>query len=616
MTSARLEPMLARLALPTESDRTALGGTSAALGVAQRWSFQQLGAIQGVRVAVDADLTNLNELANLLSAKGLNPSALSLAEQLAWLYRLEGPHFVVRLQGAFALAVWDEVTHRAILAIDRFGLKSLYWSQEADRLVFASGLAAVQTAEDRPGEINPVAVMQFLLFSVVPAPLAIYRGVEKLRPGFFLTYDKDRVSQQRYWDLDYSESESTDVREWALKLREGLRSAVHRHLDGCEAPSTGAYLSGGTDSSSVVAFMAERCSPVNTFSIAFAEAHYDEIGFARTTAERFRTRHYERRLSPRDAAEVITKIAGYYDEPFANSSAIGAYYCALLARENGVDTLLAGDGGDELFAGNERYASDKYFALYQAVPEWIRRGVLEPVARLLPEQDGWLSRPRRYIRRANIPNPRRIFSYGLFFSADPEEVFDPEFLSQAPPERWMDIADAHFHTARATSEVNRLMYLDLKLTLADNDLRKVSGTAELAGVRVRYPLLDSQLAELSGRIPSRLKLKGFEMRYIFKQAMKGILPDRVLYKKKHGFGVPLGLWSLQDSRLNAMVQDILRDSRTRQRGYFRKEFLDHLLDRHRQEHAAYYGEFVWYLLALELWHRQHLECDQRSACVN
>jgi asparagine synthase (glutamine-hydrolysing) len=349
---------------------------------------------------------------------------------------------------------------------------------------------------------------------------------------------------------------------------------------------------------------------VNTFSISFKEAEYSEAHFARTTANHFRTRHREKEISPAEAFKAVQIITRYYDEPFANSSAFGAYYCAALAREAGVNTLLAGDGGDELFAGNSRYADDKKFALYHSVPGWIRRNVVEPASRLLPQNDGYLSLPRKYIRRAGIPNPARILSYNFFASANPEEVFGPDFLAETPPGTWMEIADGHFNSAPAASELNRLLYLDVKLILADNDLRKVSGTAELCGVRVRYPLLDFRLAELSARIPTELKLNGFQKRFIFKKAMQDILPREVLHKKKHGFGVPLGRWLLQDRPLNELVQDVFCDTLTRQRGYFQPAFYDRILRLHRGEHTGFYGEVVWYLLALELWHRQHFDAAQ------
>jgi asparagine synthase (glutamine-hydrolysing) len=611
-----IDAMLAALAMPGESPRESSAGKSAAFGVARRWDFQQVTSEGGLRVAVDADLINFSDLARQFGEPSpTSPASVaSLAHLIARLYQKEGPEFVARLHGAFAIAIFDERAQRLMLAIDRLGIKSLYWSREADRFLFAARARGILAMQSRPPEVNPAALMQFLLFSVVPAPLTSYQGVEKLRPGHRLILEKGELRHECYWDLNYDEV-AGDEADWAEQVREGMRAAVHRHLEGLRPETTGAYLSGGTDSSSVTAFLSEVFKPARTFSIFFSESRYDEIGYARTTAERFQTQHNELCLKPADAIDAIPKITDYYDEPFANSSAIGSYLCAKLALEKGVETLLAGDGGDELFAGNERYAADKRFQVYQQVPRFLRRGLIEPLAKLLPDNESKLSLPRRYIRRANIPNPGRIFSYGLFQSLPAQEIFTSDFLAEVPSSTWMNIITAHFQRTRASSELNRLMYMDLKLILADNDLRKVSGTAELAGVNVRYPLLDDRLAELSARIPTGLKIKGKEKRYIFKQAMKPILPEKVLYKTKHGFGVPLALWFLQEPKLNSLMEDVLRDPRTRQRGYFRPEFIDKLADLHRKDHAAYYGEVIWYLVALELWHRQHLESSRELAGV-
>lgn len=602
-----LEPMLSALVLPGESPTETAAGNSAAVGVAPLWAMQEVASIDGVRIAIDADLYNLPELKAVLAKRGYPSSEWPAAICLARLYELEGPGFLQRLHGVFALAIWDEKAQRLLLAIDRLGVKSLHWCKEQNRVLFASRLGAIRAVHTTPLEIQPSAVIQYLLFSVIPHPLTVYEGVEKLAPGTLLLFEKGQIRLERYWDLNYQEDCKYSEVEWAKQVQDGLRSAVQVHIEGCSPARAGAYLSGGTDSSSVVAFMNERLSPVNTFSIFFSEDEYSEANFARTTANKFRTSHHERNLGPQDALEALHKLARFYDEPFANSSAFGAYYCAALARDAGVRTLLAGDGGDELFGGNSRYADDKRFGLYHSIPRWARRGFIEPFARLLPVNDGLLSLPGKYIRRASIPNPRRIFSYGLFLSTNPEEVFEPGFLTQCPPETWMQVADGHFQGARANSELNRLLYLDMKIILADNDLRKVNGTAELSGVQVRYPLLDFKLAELAARIPSRLKLKGFEKRYIFKKAMQQILPDAVLYKKKHGFGVPLGHWLNQDRRLQEFKMDLLMDPRTRQRGYFRPDFYDRLLRLHRETQSSYYGEVVWYLLALEMWHRQHFD---------
>jgi asparagine synthase (glutamine-hydrolysing) len=606
--------MRAVLATLGDGEGESFVGRSIALGVAQRWKSQEIATIQGVRIALDTDLTNWHEVQARLDQAGIS-TQMSRAEMLAWLYRVEGPDFLLRLEGAFAIALWDEGTNRLLLAVDPLGIKSLYFALDDDRLLFASRATAVRSAQRRAAEIDPSAVTQFLIFSVVPAPLSIFRGIEKLQPGFVLIFENGRVQQRQYWDLKYVESDNNDEKYWAKELREQMRTAVHRHLAECNTEDTGAYLSGGTDSSSVVAFMADRLPQVHSFSISFPVTGFNEIEYARTTAKHFRSRHHELCLSPQDAIDAIPKVIEYYDEPFANSSALASYHCALLAKRSGVQTLLAGDGGDELFAGNERYASDQKFSRYQSIPGWLRRNVLEPAARLLPTDGGLLSLPRRYIRRANIPNPRRIFSYSVFLSTDPEEIFELGFLEQTPSTQWMNIAERHFNEAEASSELNRMMHLDVKIILGDNDLKKVSGTAEIAGVRVRYPLLDRRLAEFSGTIPTGLKMKGSAKRYIFKEAMRGILPDAVLFKKKHGFGVPIGDWLLHNPGLKSLAQDVLNDPRTRQRGYFRTDFYDRVASLHRSDHPGFYGEVIWYLVALELWHRHHMEGTTKRSAV-
>jgi asparagine synthase (glutamine-hydrolysing) len=599
-----LAPMLGGLVLSSEAERRSLMASSTTLGVLKRWEFQEVASLAGIKVAADADLLDVSLLQQSLSLPQTGSS--SNAALIAHAYAKWGLDFLAQLHGAFSLALWDEKEQRLVLAIDRLGIRSLFWRKEGERLLFASRLGAIRAAQADSTSVNQKALLNYLLFAAVPAPLSIDAGTEKLCPGTFLTFESGRIQERHYWDVEYPESESKSESEWASELREGMRSAVHRHLRDREPANTGCFLSGGTDSSSVVAFSSEKQKPTQSFSIAFEETGFSEIEYARMTARHFGTKHHERFLNPLDAVNAVEKIIGLYDEPFANSSAIGSYYCAVMAKENGVDTLLAGDGGDELFGGNERYATDKRFALYHSLPGWLRRGAIEPLVGLLPNTESKWSLPRRYIRRANIPNPRRILSYGFFLSMPPEEIFEDDFLQQLGPANWLAIPEGHFHRAKATSELNRILYLDVKMTLADNDIRKVSGTAELAGVNVRYPLLDDRLTELSGRIPAFLKLKGFKKRYLFKKAMQGILPEQILHKKKHGFGVPLAQWLLQEPRMREMLLDLMHDQRTRTRGYFRAGFFERLLALHAKQ-PNFYGEIVWYILALELWQRRHLE---------
>ncbi len=313
------------LAMRSKRDQT-IGGEGALLGAAPGLDAASVGAVHDLLVAVDADLSNSRQLfAEHEKSHGAGIS--STAELVALLYAQYGLNFVEKLEGAFALTVWDPQQQRLVLAIDRFGFKTLYWSREGGRILFSSRLSAVAAMKQR-AEIDPAAVMQFLIHSVVPAPLTIYKGIERLEPGTLLIYERQQTRKSRYWDLNYEESPDGNVADWSRELRETMRQAVHSHLDGCEPERTGAYLSGGTDSSSVLAFGSELQSPFNTFSIHFENPQYDEIGFARTAAEHFHASHHQKCLQASDAAEAIPRIIEYYEEPFANSSAIGAYHCA------------------------------------------------------------------------------------------------------------------------------------------------------------------------------------------------------------------------------------------------------------------------------------------------
>jgi asparagine synthase (glutamine-hydrolysing) len=598
-----LQPMLRACGQLSDPLGHVIGGRSVLLGVRPRWNFQSVAAGDDFAVAVSADLTNLREL-EAEGEKAFRRPSDSTAELIGQLYRIHGHDFLDRLRGSFAIAIWDYTSQELTLAIDPLGIETLFWSREGDRLLFGTRLSSVALGCARL-ELEPAALVQYLLHTVVPAPLTIYKNVERMQAGTVLVYRRGSIKSWRYWDLSYEESSQGNGRQLAETLRANLRRAVHSHLPEDSPEKVGAYLSGGTDSSTVLAFAAERGKPVDSFSIYFENPRYDEIAFARLAAQRFGARHHEKCLGPSDATEAITGLIDYFDEPFANSSAIGAYHCAKLARETGNELLLAGDGGDELFAGNERYASDKKFELYHRIPNALRCQLIEPLARSLPSH-GPLSLPARYIRRANIPNPLRMLSYSFFISQDGESALSPDLLDQVPRNTWMGIPDAHFNRApHADSELNRLLYLDVKMTLADNDIRKVRGTAEMAGVRVRFPLMDRTLTEFSGTIPADLKLKGFEKRYLFKKAMEGILPRQILYKKKHGFGVPVGYWLQHDPALRSIAA-ILDEPRTRQRGYFPPDFHSRIHELNAV-YPGYYGEILWLLLILELWHRRHFD---------
>jgi asparagine synthase (glutamine-hydrolysing) len=347
--------------------------------------------------------------------------------------------------------------------------------------------------------------------------------------------------------------------------------------------------------------------PVKTFSIGFSEQRFNELGYAQITADKFKTEHHTYLVTPEDCFTALPGMIRSFDEPFGNSSAIPTYFCGRLAAQNGVRVLLAGDGGDELFGGNERYQADKVFALYQTVPSLLRKGLIEPLVGRLPAVNGVLRKARNYIRRSNMPAVQRYFSYNFLCFHSPQEVLDADFLGALAEYSVLETPTRYYSQAPARDHLDRLLYVDVKITLGDSDLPKVTCMSELAGIRARFPFLDRSVAEFSGRIPSGLKVKGFEKRYLFKRAFRNLLPREVIEKKKHGFGIPVAFWLKSDPRLRELSRDILLSARTSQRGYLRKGFIEDLLSKHEADDTTYYGDTVWTFLVLELWHRQFVD---------
>jgi len=342
---------------------------------------------------------------------------------------------------------------------------------------------------------------------------------------------------------------------------------------------------------------------VNAFSIGFDEQRFNELEYAEIAARAFGAKHHTYLVSASDCLESLPDIVRSFDEPFGNSSAVATYFCARLAAEHGTTTLLAGDGGDELFGGNERYATDKIFEVYHAIPGPLRSHLIEPVAKL-PINMSPMRKARGYIRRANMRGVERMLSFQFLRTHAAADVFEEEFLRSLNGYDVLEVPSRHYAVAPARDHLDRLLYVDMKITLADNDLPKVTRMSELAGVRTRFPFLDRSVADLSGRIPARLKVKGFEKRYLYKRAFRDLLPREILRKKKHGFGIPVAMWMRSDPRMRELAHDTLLSTRASSRGYFRREFIQELFRKHDAGGEIYYGDTLWTFLLLELWHRQ------------
>jgi len=282
------------------------------------------------------------------------------------------------------------------------------------------------------------------------------------------------------------------------------------------------------------------------------------------------------------------------------------YACLKLARKQGIEVMLAGDGGDELFGGNERYRTERVFGLYHDIPQPLRRYLIEPLAFGLPAV-GPIGKVRRYIGHTRTPNPERYFQWHLLQRFPHASVLGPGIELNNGHSDILAVPRSHYNQAPAHSELNRLLYIDIKMTLGDNDLPKVVRASELAGVEVRFPLLDHPLAEFSGRLPARYKVRGLEKRYLFKKATAGLLPKAILRKKKHGFGLPIGMWLKQHPLWRGLAEDVLLDPRTYQRGYFQRSFVEGLFRMMDADQSTYYGDLLWLFLMAELWHRNHVE---------
>ena len=514
----------------------------------------------------------------------------------AWRQALtrDGATAAAGVTGPFAVGV-QEPGGRTFLAIDRFAVHSLCYRLVGGELRFST---RADDLADAATELDPQAIFDYVYFHVIPSPRTIYKGVFRLPPAHYALFEDGQLTVAPYWVASFEEQNDASFDDLKHEFRRLLQQAVHTALDGGKP---GCFLSGGTDSSTITG-MAGLASgrTVATYSIGFDAQGYDEMEFARIAARHFNTEHHEYYVTPEDLVRSIPLVAAYYDQPFGNSSALPSYYCAKMAREDGVTKLLAGDGGDELFGGNTRYAKQKVFGWYDHIPAGLRSAVLEPVFGM-----SFMSRPplirkaASYVNQAKVTMPDRMTTYNLLLRLGVAEVLTPELLAgvdqQGPVRQQRDL----WPMARTSSMVNRMLAFDWRYTLSDCDLPKVVGTTALAGVDVGFPMLDDRLLDFSLKLPTHYKLKGQQLRWFFKEALRGFLPDEIITKKKQGFGLPFGVWANNNPALKALASDSLQSLAGR--GVVRAEFVHALMHQKLPEHPGYYGEMVWILMMLEQW---------------
>lgn len=517
-------------------------------------------------------------------------------------YRRHKRSFLPSILGNFSLVLFDARKEECLIAIDRSGTERLCFARRGDILVFSTSARSVAAHPAVRAGLDRQALFEYLYCHIVPSPDTVFERVEKLQPAQVLIANHDGLQREFYWQLQIEHGAGGTEENRKGRFLELLRESVGRLYD---RPRTGAFLSGGTDSSTVTGLLGEASGIApETFSIGFDAEGYDELEFARIAGRHFGANAHEFYVTPDHVAEAIPLIASAYDEPFGNASAVPTFFCARLAHEHGIEVMLAGDGGDEFFGGNARYAKQGMFEYYQAVPAGLRKW-LEPVIFGVPlgESLTLIRKARSYIRQAQIPLPDRLESYNFLHRTALLDIFEPEFLATIDADRPLALMREAYHRSSSPAAIDKMMQLDHKFTLADNDLRKVGRMCEAAGVEVRYPFLDDDLIDFSGTLKLNEKVDGNRLRVLFKEALKGFLPDETIAKSKHGFGLPFGDWLANDNELRLTTLGAL--SSLSHRGIVRKSYIDDLIIMHGNEHAGYYGVMIWVLVQLELWLQAH-----------
>jgi asparagine synthase (glutamine-hydrolysing) len=559
-----------------------------------------------VQVVFNGEIYNYRSLRTELESRGHRFRTRSDTEVLVHLYEEQGERLVERLRGMFAFALWDRTRRQLLLARDRVGIKPLYVYRDGEKLVFGSELKAILAHSGVNRRVDVAALEDYLTFGMVPGARSIFQAVEKLPPAHTLvarSRDLDRPPR-RYWRLQIESDPERDSDDWQEAIRAKLAEAVRLHLI-ADVP-VGAFLSGGLDSSAVVAASAGSTQgPLRTFSIGFREEAFSELPYARRVAERFGTQHAEEIVTP-EAVSLLDELTHYYDEPFADSSAIPTFLLARLASRS-VKVAISGDGGDEAFGGYARYAHDlKEAAVRRRLPDWFRRVALGPMARAWPKAD-WLPRPLR-VKTAltNLAlDPGAAYANTLTLCRTPmrRRLMAPDLSAGLGSHDPHTIIRDDYATAPHDDPLGGMIAADVATVLPDDFLVKIDRASMAHGLEVRPPLLDHELLEFAARIPSRWKVRRGETKWIFKQACSRTLPDEVVWRRKQGFEIPVDAWLR--GPLRPVFESAVLDSRARvgdmiNQGIARQIYRAHLAGTRRS------GGILWSLLILALWAERYL----------
>jgi len=555
-----------------------------------------------VWVVFNGEIYNFPQLRRELEGHGHRFYTNSDTEVIVHLYEDHGADCVQKLRGMFAFALYDETRRRLLIARDRLGKKPVHYALVNKRLLFGSEIKAILAVAPELAEVNPDALLQYFYFGYIPDPVTAFARIQKLPPGCLLEFENGDLEIRKYWDLPQYGTHSPATEEECLQqVEHRLEEAVRIRLI-ADVP-LGAMLSGGTDSSTVVALMARNSSaPVKTFAIGFRQADFNEAPFARMVAEKFGTDHRELILEP-NVIETVETLTQSLEEPFGDSSMLPTYYISCLARKH-VTVALSGDGGDEAFAGYERYRIHLQEQSYGWIPPWAGRWYREQVHSRIPRDV-----PGRSLAYSiSLPWQDR-YTEGVSFQPFQRqlELLSDDFVGQSEP---LKMFRAFLDNAPATDPLSRVLYLDSKTYLPGDILTKVDRMSMLTSLEVRVPMLDHIFLEWVTGLAPKWKMKGRNQKYILKKLAERVgVPREVLYRRKQGFALPLVHWTRHE--LKDLILTVMLEPRTLQRGYFNPQGVRRLLDEHFTERRDHSGR-IWRLLMFELWHRNFLEAFQAS----
>jgi len=552
-----------------------------------------------IQIVFNGEIYNFKELREDLEKQGHKFYTSSDTEVIVHLYEEYNTDCLEFLRGMFAFALWDDDKRRLFIARDRFGIKPLHYTFDNKKIIFASEIKSILSCQGVERQLDYSALDRYLTFEYIPAPQTIFKNIKKLLPGHYLIYQGETLKINKYWDINFTEKKDFSQEEFI----ETFKKSVNYRLIS-DVP-LGAFLSGGIDSSSVVALMTQLSNkPVKTFSIGFEDKSYNELKYARIIARQFNTDHHEFILEP-NIPSLINKLVDYLDEPLADFSIIPTYLVSQMARQY-VTVALSGDGGDEIFAGYETYLAQKVSRVYGKLPSLLRHRLISPLLKMVPpgsQKKGLINYLRRFTAGEILPDELQHLRWMIFLrDSERGKLYSSDFQKERENADVYQPWKEYFNRMAGENFLNQDQYVDIKTYLSEDILLKVDRMSMANSLEVRVPILDHKLVELAASFPPSLRMKGFSTKFIFKKTMEKILPKEIIYRPKQGFSIPVKNWFRKD--LKKMLLEVLSEEQIKKNRLFNYSYIERLIQEHL-EGKENHSHCLWALMIFNLWQERY-----------